>query len=94
MGGPAPIWRRCLRASSCEGAQSFNRERRMARDPLFILIVIAIAVVVGILFTGIGGFVTGKNDGKKSNKLMQARVIAQFAAVAVIVLIVWLRSKG
>ncbi|MHC9236281.1 twin transmembrane helix small protein [Pseudooceanicola sp. 502str34] len=66
----------------------------MARDPLFILIVIALAVVVGILFTGIGGFVTGKNDGKKSNKLMQARVIAQFVAVAVIVLIVWLRSKG
>ncbi len=65
----------------------------MTEDPLFIIVAIAVLVVAGILLYGIGGFAAG-TDGKKSNKVMQLRIIAQLVAVILIVLFVWLRRGG
>ncbi|WP_377511009.1 twin transmembrane helix small protein [Octadecabacter sp. R77987] len=67
----------------------------MGRDPVFILAIVGCLVVAGILMWGIGTFTAGNDDnGKKSNKIMQYRIIAQFVVVIVIVGIVWLRQLG
>ena len=65
----------------------------MAKDPFFLVVAGAVLLVVAILGWGIAGFARGV-DGKKSNKVMQARIIAQFFAVVLILLFVWARSKG
>jgi len=65
----------------------------MAKDPLFLAVAGAVLLVVAILAFGIAGFARGV-DGKKSNKVMQARIIAQFIAVVLILLFVWMRSSG
>ena len=65
----------------------------MLNDPLFILVGISMAVVAGILLLGIGGFATGAG-GKRANKLMRLRIVAQFVAVALILLFVFLRGGG
>ena len=65
----------------------------MANDPLFILIGIVMLGVVGILLFGIGSFAKGGEFNKKyANKAMRWRIIAQFAAVVLILLFVWLRG--
>ncbi|MCR8824920.1 twin transmembrane helix small protein [Pseudosulfitobacter koreensis] len=68
----------------------------MTSDPMFILILLACAAVVLVLVTGLGGF--AKGDGwasKNSNKLMRMRIMAQFAAVVLIVIaILWRQSGG
>ncbi len=67
----------------------------MKDDPLFFVIVAAMAVVVGILMFGIGSFGKGGEFSRKySNKMMQWRLIAQFVAVMLILLFVWLRREG
>lgn len=64
-------------------------------DPLFIIIVLAIAAVVLVLVTGLGGFAKGGSfNFKYSNKLMQYRIIAQFIAVLLILLYIWLKREG
>ena len=65
----------------------------MLNVPLFIIVAIAVLVVAGILLYGIGGFAAGA-DGKKSNKVMQLRIIAQFLAVLLILAFVYFRSGG
>ena len=65
----------------------------MANDPLFILIGIVMLGVVGILLFGIGSFAKGGEFNKKyANKAMRWRIIAQFAAVVLMLLFVWLRG--
>jgi Na+/alanine symporter len=65
----------------------------MSQDPLFILILVVCFAVVVILAMGLGNFAKGSNEGaKKSNKMMQYRIIAQGVAVALIVLFVVLRG--
>lgn len=65
----------------------------MNKDPLFILILLLCLAVVVILALGLGNFAKGGEEGsKKSNKMMQYRIIAQAAAVAMIVLFVVLRG--
>lgn len=65
----------------------------MANDPLFILIAVLMLGVVGILLFGIGSFAKGGEFNKKyANKAMRWRIIAQFAAVVLILLFVWLRG--
>jgi hypothetical protein len=67
----------------------------MKDDPLFFVIVAAMAFVVGILMFGIGSFGKGGEFSRKySNKMMQWRLIAQFVAVMLILLFVWLRGEG
>ena len=67
----------------------------MKDDPLLFVIAVAMAVVVGILMFGIGSFGKGGEFSRKySNKMMQWRLIAQFVAVMLILLFVWLRREG
>ncbi len=64
-------------------------------DPLFLLILLALAAVVVVLMTGIGGFGKGGAFNQKyGNKLMRLRILAQFIAVLLIVFYVWLRNSG
>lgn len=65
----------------------------MSDDPLFIVILVAIAAVVIVLVMGLGGFASGGAFNKKnSNRLMRYRIIAQFIAVLLIIGFVWLRG--
>jgi len=65
----------------------------MFNDPLFILVAIALLVVVVILARGISYFGKGGVEAaKKSNKMMQLRILAQFVAVVLVILFIWLRG--
>lgn len=67
----------------------------MLSDPLFYLIVLACLATLAILALGIGGFARGGEDrGRKSNRLMRWRIAAQFVAVVLIAVFVWLRAQG
>ena len=67
----------------------------MADDPLFILVVLAMATVAIILMIGIGGFGRGGEFNRKyANKLMRLRLIAQFVAVIFILLFVFIVRGG
>ena len=64
----------------------------MLQDPLFIVMVIAILLVLGILMVGIGGFAKGGDFNKKhANRIMRYRIYAQFVAVLLILLFVFIR---
>lgn len=64
-------------------------------DPFLALILIVMAAVVIILMIGIGGFAKGGAFNKKySNKMMRLRLLAQFIAVILIVVLVYLRGNG
>lgn len=65
----------------------------MANDPFFYVILVACLVVGGVLIWGVSIFGTG-GDAKKSNKVMQLRIAAQFVAVVLIVGIAYFRSQG
>ena len=65
----------------------------MRDDPLFIVVLVAMLLVVGILFFGIGSFAKGGEFNKKyANKAMRWRIIAQFLAVVLIILFVLIRG--
>ena len=67
----------------------------MTQDPLFIVVVLSMAAVAIILMIGIGGFGRGGEFNRKySNKLMRLRILAQFVAVVVILLFVWIARGG
>lgn len=67
----------------------------MIRDPLFILVVIAVAIVAIILLTGIGGFARGGDFNKKhANRIMRWRIYAQAVAIALILVFVYFRRGG
>ncbi len=53
-----------------------------------ILLILAMLATVVVLFTGIFGFLRGGEFNQRyGNKLMQARVGLQFAALAILVLL-------
>ena len=65
------------------------------RDPLFLLVVLAVLVTAGILLTGIGTFGKGGEFNRRhANRLMRYRIVAQAVAIALILLYVWLRKGG
>lgn len=65
----------------------------MANDPLFWVAAVACLGVLVILMIGVGGFAKGGEFNRKyANKLMRMRLAAQFVAVILILLFVWLRS--
>ena len=65
----------------------------MRDDPLFILVVLAVVIVAGILIFGVGTFGKGGEFNKKyANKIMRWRIGAQFVAVALIMLFIYLRG--
>ncbi|EKE67231.1 MULTISPECIES: twin transmembrane helix small protein [Roseobacteraceae] len=67
----------------------------MNSDPLLYIIGAACLVVLVILALGIGQFGRGGAEGaKKSNKLMQYRILAQLGAVILVVIYVALRKTG
>ncbi len=67
----------------------------MSQDPLFMLILLACAAVVVVLVMGLGGFAKGSGwAAQNSNRLMRYRLGAQFVAVVLIALFVWLRGQG
>ena len=60
------------------------------KDPLYIVATIAVLVVLVILMIGIGGFATGGEFNRKhANRIMRLRIIAQAAAVGLILLAVF-----
>jgi hypothetical protein len=65
----------------------------MTQDPLFIVIAVVMLGVVGVLFFGIGSFAKGGEFNRKhANRAMRWRIGAQFAAVVLILLFVYLRG--
>ena len=65
------------------------------RDPLFLLVVLAVLIVLGILVLGVGSFGRGGEFHKRNaNRIMRWRIIMQAVAVALILLYVWLRNRG
>jgi hypothetical protein len=67
----------------------------MADDPLFWAMSIAVLVVLGILMLGFGSFGKGGEFNRKNaNKIMRWRIGAQFVAVVLILLFVYLRGEG
>lgn len=62
---------------------------------LYFLIPLAVLAVVVVLVTGIGGFARGGNFNKKyGNKLMQARIVLQFGAVILLLLMALATGGG
>ena len=67
----------------------------MLEDPLFLLMGAVMLGVVVVLMVGIGGFAKGGEFNRKyANKLMRLRIVAQFVAVLLILLFVWIRRGG
>ena len=67
----------------------------LLRDPLFIVVAIAVLVVAAILLTGIGGFAKGGEFNRKhANRIMRYRIYAQAVAIALILLFVLIRRGG
>ena len=65
----------------------------MRDDPLFIIVIIAAFVVLGILAVGIGGFAKGGEFNRKhANRIMRYRIAAQAVAVVLILIYVALRQ--
>lgn len=65
----------------------------MQDKPLFIFAALAFLVVMVILMTGIGGFARGGEFNRNhGNRLMRWRIIAQAAAIALILLFVTIRG--
>jgi hypothetical protein len=67
----------------------------MASDPLFWLMAVSVLIVLGILLWGVGTFGKGGDYNRKNaNKIMRWRIGAQFVAVVLILLFVYLRGEG
>ncbi len=67
----------------------------MADDPLFWVVAVAVLIVLGILLLGIGTFAKGGDFNRKhANKIMRWRIGAQFVAVLLILLFVFIRRMG
>ena len=64
-------------------------------DPLFLLVVLAVLIVLGILMFGVGTFGRGGDFNRRNaNKIMRWRIYAQGVAIALILLYVFLRGRG
>jgi len=64
------------------------------QDPLLIIALLACIVVLVILLLGINSFRKGDDGGKQSNKFMRWRLIAQFVAVVLIMVFVYVRGQS
>jgi hypothetical protein len=64
-------------------------------DPLMMIALIACFGVLVILLMGINSFRKGTAEAaKESNKFMRLRLIAQFGAVVLIMIFVWVRGQS
>ncbi|MFT6530651.1 MAG: hypothetical protein ACJASC_000170 [Limimaricola cinnabarinus] len=67
----------------------------MLQDPLLVLVILAVLIVAGILMFGIGTFGKGGDFNRKhANRIMRWRIGAQFVAVLLILLYVFLRGAS
>ena len=67
----------------------------MLNDPLFIIVAVACGAVAVILLMGISTFgKEGVESSQRANKFMRWRIIAQFVAVVLILLFVYIRRQG
>jgi hypothetical protein len=67
----------------------------MLSDPFFLLVAAACVVTALILIRGISTFgKEGVENAKRANKYMWWRIIAQFVAVLLILLFVYVRRQG
>ncbi|MBM1221998.1 twin transmembrane helix small protein [Ponticoccus sp. SC2-23] len=67
----------------------------MLNDPFFILVLVAVLIVAVVLLVGVGGFGKGGEFNRKyANKIMRLRIVAQFVAICLILLYVWVRRQG
>ena len=67
----------------------------MASDPLFWVVALAVLAVLAILMVGIGGFARGGAFNRKhANRIMRYRIAAQALAVVLILLFLFIRSRG
>lgn len=67
----------------------------MLQDPLFLVVAGACIAVLIILLIGVGGFAKGGDFNRKhANRIMRYRIGAQFVAVLLILLFVFLRRNG
>ncbi len=67
----------------------------MLNDPLFLIAAAACLGVAVILVFGISTFgKEGLDNAKRANKFMRWRIIAQFVAVILILLFVYIRRQG
>ena len=65
----------------------------MQDKTLLILIALTSLAVLVVLLTGIGGLAQrGDFNRRNGNRLMRWRIILQAAAVALIMLLIWLRG--
>lgn len=65
----------------------------MQDKTLLILIALTALAVLVVLLTGIGGLAQrGDFNRRNGNRLMRWRIILQAAAVALIMLLIWLRG--
>lgn len=60
---------------------------------LQILLALVMLAVVFVLVRGLVNMMRG-GSGVTSNKLMQARVLLQFVAIVLIVVVVWIAQKA
>jgi preprotein translocase subunit SecG len=60
-----------------------------------VIAIVALIVVTVILIRGLKSFFLGSNidDKRKSNKLMQLRVVAQFIAIVVLMTLFYFHKK-
>jgi len=60
-----------------------------------IIAIVALIVVTVILIRGLKSFFLGSNidDKRKSNKLMQLRVVAQFVAIVILMTLFYFHKK-
>jgi hypothetical protein len=65
------------------------------RDPLFLIVLLAVLLVLGVLAFGVGTFGRGGDFNRRNaNRIMRWRIYMQGLAVVLILLYVWLRSRG
>ena len=65
----------------------------MMNDPLFLVAAAAACAVLIILMIGVLGFARGGDFNRKyANKIMRLRIAAQFLAVVLILVFVWVRG--
>lgn len=66
----------------------------MFRDPLLIIVAVAVLAVLVILMVGIAGFARGGEFNRRhANRIMRYRVAAQFVAIVIILAVVSIRMN-
>ena len=64
-------------------------------DPLFVLVILAVLIVLGILLFGVGTFgAGGAFNRRNANRIMRWRIYMQAIAIALVLLYVFLRRQG